>query len=774
MSVIGSNILAGASGNQGKAYNLDRSLRFRSSATAYLNRTPSASNRKTWTYSFWAKLGNIAANKCFMEAGVSGADTYTLIWVESNGAFRITQDEGAGGTLLLASSALHRDPSAWYHFMVSVDTTQATDTNRVKMYVNGVQITSFSTTTYPTQNRDTYINSTFQHRIGNRVRSAGMEYDGYMAETHFIDGQALTPSDFGETSTATGVWIPKKYTGTYGTNGFYLDFEDTSSVAALGYDAAGSNDWTVNNVSLTAGATYDSMTDVPTLTSATAANYATLSPINSTATVSDGNLKSSAGASFIDALATIACDAGAGKWYFEGTLLTLSSTTAWIGVTRSTNSGLNHTAVDSYRTVYQANGTVYRDGTGIGDTATGTTYTTNDVIGVALDSVNGSISFYKNNTLINTTTNALYSTTSFFFYTGQNGSSWAVNFGQRPFAYTPPSGFVALNTFNLPTPTIGAGNKYMNVVTYTGTGSSLSVTGVGFQPDLTWIKGRSGATDHALYDAVRGVQLQLESNTTTDETTETTGLTAFGSDGFTVGALAQLNTSSATYVGWNWKESASSGFDIVTYTGNGSARTISHNLGVAPNMIIVKARTTASTDQGWPVYHSANTAAPETDYLLLNSTAATADLDTVWNDTAPTSSVFSVGTNALVNANNDTYVAYCWSEAAGYSAFGSYTGNGSTDGPFIFTGFRPKFILYKNASSTGSWAMLDTARGTYNVVNPYLLAESSTNEDSSVSLIDILSNGFKMRNTFASGNSNGATYIYMAFAENPFKYANAR
>jgi hypothetical protein len=301
----------------------------------------------------------------------------------------------------------------------------------------------------------------------------------------------------------------------------------------------------------------------------------------------------------------------------------------------------------------------------------------------------------------------------------------------------------------------------------------LSVTGVGFQPDLTWIKGRSGATDHGLYDAVRGVQLQLESNTTTDETTETTGLTAFGSDGFTVGALAQLNTSSATYVGWNWKESASSGFDIVTYTGNGSARTISHGLGVAPNMIIVKARTTASTDQGWAVYHSANTAAPETDYLLLNSTAATADLDTVWNDTAPTSSVFSVGTNALVNANNDTYVAYCFAEVAGYSKFGSYTGNGSTDGVFVYTGFRPKFILTKVVSTTQSWHICDTTRNTANVVDLVLQPHVNTAEVVNVDY-DILSNGFKIRTTDGALNSSGETYIFAAFAESPFKYANAR
>jgi hypothetical protein len=342
-----------------------------------------------------------------------------------------------------------------------------------------------------------------------------------------------------------------------------------------------------------------------------------------------------------------------------------------------------------------------------------------------------------------------------------------------------PTGYVALNTQNLPAPTISNGASYMAATTYTGTGASLTIANTvgsaSFQPDLVWVKGRSGATDHAWYDAVRGVQLQLESNTTTDETTETTGLTAFGSTGFTVGALAQMNTSAATYVAWQWKEGATQGFDIVTYTGSGSARTISHNLGVVPNMIIVKARTTASTDQGWPVYHSANTAAPETDYLLLNSTAATADLDTVWNDTAPTSSVFSVGTNANVNANNDTYVAYCFAAVAGYSAFGSYTGNGSTDGPFVYLGFRPRYVMMKRSDSTGEWQINDTSRSPTNLADARLWANSSAAESSNTGgNMDYLSNGFKLRNTNSDDNTNGGTYIYMAFAENPFKLSLAR
>jgi len=379
-------------------------------------------------------------------------------------------------------------------------------------------------------------------------------------------------------------------------------------------------------------------------------------------------------------------------------------------------------------------------------------------------------------------------------YLGNGGgaTAYTINLGQRAFAYTAPSGFKALCTQNLPTPTIGAttatqAGKFFNAVTYTGTGSSLGVTGVGFQPDWVWAKGRSGATDNALYDAVRGVQKQLESNTTTAETTETTGITAFGSDGFTTGALAQLNTSAATYVAWNWRASnttavtntsgsitstvsanTTSGFSIVTYTGNNSNSTIGHGLGVAPKMIIVKSR---SAVEVWPVYHASLTSAA---YILrLNTTAAEGNVPSTWNSTSPTSTVFSVGTSAGVNLSPDNYVAYCFAEVAGYSKIGSYTGNGSTDGPFVYTGFRPAFIITKDTTNSATnWYMWDSVRGTYNA-NTVLLFPNLSNAEDSLA-IDFLSNGFKPRVAGSGLNTTNAVMIYMAFASNPFKYSLAR
>jgi hypothetical protein len=804
-------------------YNLTNSLRFRSSASAYLNRTPaSATNRKTWTWSAWVKRSELSSNQSLFAVNATG-DYQEFRFTASN-TLQLILDAAANNYAVEVPTVVWRDVSAWYHIVLAVDTTQATSTNRVKIYVNGIQqtVSAVSGFSFPAQNFDTYVNATLPHAIGNFNYLNSLYFNGYMTEINLIDGQALTPSSFGETSLTTGVWIPKKYTGTYGTNGFYLPFTDnsaltTSSNVGLGKDFSGNaNYWTTNNISITAGTTYDSMTDVPTLTSTTAANYCVLNPLdkNSNLTLSDGNLTAIPAniSDYYLGRASMAFPT-TGKYYWE---LTLNNTPyLYQAGIYSYNRPLSGSVSGTGNEYQVAFGTAFTyiqyqsNNVAFAAWGTNTNPTSGDVLMFAFDADNSTMWIGRNGTWYNTSgtanpatnTDPRFSSIPTGLFSGVNmpnpaSDGVSLNFGQRPFAYTPPSGFNRLNTFNLPTPTIGAtastlAGKYMNVVTYTGTGSSLSVTGVGFQPDWTWIKGRSGATDHGLYDAVRGVQKQLESNTTDSETTETTGLTAFGSDGFTVGALAQLNTSSATYVGWNWKANGagssntagsitstvsantSAGFSIVTYTGNGtSGATVGHGLGVAPSMIIVKVRDVAGYE--WNVYHSAIGA---TNWLELNATTASQAGSNRWNDTAPTSSVFSLGNANVVNQNTKTYVAYCFTPIAGYSAFGSYTANGSTDGSFIYTGFRPRFVMTKKTNSTSGWGMVDTSINPYNQATTYLQANTSNAVVGGTSSngIDIVSNGFKIRSTDGSFNdTNGDTYIYMAFAENPFKYANAR
>jgi hypothetical protein len=342
------------------------------------------------------------------------------------------------------------------------------------------------------------------------------------------------------------------------------------------------------------------------------------------------------------------------------------------------------------------------------------------------------------------------------------------------------------------------GNQYMDATLYTGTGATVSIVNAGgFEPDLLWIKQRStGITqNHTLWDTNRNISGGfLVSNNTDAAANDGGGVTAFNSNGWTMGASDGLNQSTKTFVGWQWaanqganvtnttgtitstvSANTTAGFSIVTYTGQNSDGTVGHGLGAVPQFIVIKNR---STTTNWVCYHvsTGNTGATEL------STTSAFYVKNYWQNTTPTSSVFSLaynaGNNAGVLTSGSTYVAYCWTPIPGFSAFGSYTGNGSTDGPFIYTGFRPKYLLIKSSTdaTNGEWVILDTSRSTYNANGDVLKANTAQAESAYTGYIDILSNGFKLRNNVAGSwtNNNGQTYIYAAFAETPFKYANAR
>jgi hypothetical protein len=340
----------------------------------------------------------------------------------------------------------------------------------------------------------------------------------------------------------------------------------------------------------------------------------------------------------------------------------------------------------------------------------------------------------------------------------------------------------------LPSPTILQGNQYFDINTWSGTGSTNNiVNATGFSPDFVWIKSRSGAYSHQLYDVIRGATNALYSNDTTSTGVELNGLSAFNSNGFTVVSQTGVNASGETYVGWQWdaggagvtntagsitgtvSANTTAGFSIVTYTGNAtSGATVGHGLGVAPQFIIGKSRTQSGTD--WPTYHIST---GNNGGCTLNEFAAKTTTAGWWNNTTPSSTVVTLGNGAQTNGNTQSMVLYCFAAVPGYSSFGSYAGNGSTDGPFIYTGFRPKWIMFKSTSNLREWFMVDTARNTYNVVNTYLRANTFAAQGTDT-MNDIVSNGFKLRSSDTAFNGSGETYIYMAFAENPFKNALAR
>jgi hypothetical protein len=769
-------------GASSSSYRINQSLRFRAANSAHLTRTTvsSPTNDKIFTLSWWVKRGAFSTSSPMtMFGGTSGtADNISFGTLLSGTAGdQIGIRDNDVGNYLVQSSNLYRDPSGWMHFVVTVDTTQATATNRVRIYKDNVEV-SYTGTTYPSQNYVFDWNRASRNvAIGRRrFDDAQWYFDGYLADVIQVDGQALTPSSFGKADSVTGAWVPKKYAGTYGANGFYLPFNDATSTTTISQDRSGNgNNWTSSGISVTSGVTFDQMLDSPTN------SYATLSPIRANAgTLTAANLDIPVVGSSISNAATWTLTSG--KWYFEVTSGTASGGYPIIGAydasgAASFSSGPGQSG-GTNGVSYWSNGTRAFNWTST--VSWGATFASGDVIGVAIDADTGKIWFSKNGTWQASGDPAAGTSPAGTMASGQYtpgavaqvGSASSFNFGQRPFAYTPPTGFVALNTKNLPTPTLPNGAVAFQATLRTSTGATASVTSLAFQPDLVWIKSRSNATNHNLFDAVRGVNNGLVSNSTAAEYADANSLTAFNSNGYSLGSDGSsrgTNINTNTYVDWSWREGAAYGFDIVTYTGTGVARTVAHGLNAVPHMMIVKDRTTGVNN--WPVYHRNAAASPATVHLRLNQTSANVTTSGIWNDTAPTSSVFSVGTDGATNGNTNNFVAYLWTEIPGFSRFGAYTGNGSADGPFVWCGFKPRWLLVKS-TSVDNWWVVDAARSPPNVVSAYVLTNVS-NAEASVAVIDFTANGFKARNS-ASLNTGTDTYIFAAFAETAFKFSNAR
>jgi len=923
---------------------IERSLRIDqgtsdSDSGSNYSRTFASGNRKTFTISVWVKKCNTPGNigddlYTIISCGGGGTGSYAgnlafntsdqLVWSVNNPAPSTHAD--------LTTTRKFRDPSAWYHIVFVADTTQGTNSNRLKLYVDGVQETDFASTTYPSQNYDLYFNLNVQHRIGSNSiwsdlsRTYG-NFNGYFAEINFVDGSALDPSHFGYTESQTGLWRPKRFdksripnkkgttfsstwtasgngfgsapvtrayagdlssyannsaggqiltwnTSTYnlsgnlriycysnggaydiyvngnatkvadtpsesgnvawvdcgtfdhikeiqfagttyntsndlggggvyfsgfmvdgtllrddmdefGTNGFHLDFSDNSSTTTLGLDKSGQgNNFTPEDVSVSAGAGNDSLEDTPTN------NFCTLNSIqygtgNATkVTLSNGNLNfSDSSSSNKAAVSTFGLKSG--KYYFE--LLSTNTGTYSIGMTDlTTNNG----------SFYRNNGS-YSSSFGGGGTSGYASWTTNDVIGVAVDFDNGKIWYAKNNTWqsgdpstgnspTNTFTSGLTLHVEIYTDNSSGTKSGSLNFGQRAFSYTPPTGYKKLNSKNLPpnVPSIIRPQKHFETLLYTGTGSSNSVTGLEFAPDFIWAKRRdSGGHHHLLVDSIRGGSKSVMANLSDAENSNANRDMTFLANGIRWNSnTGNANASSGTYVVWSWKgggaavsntdgsittsvsANTEAGFSIVKFTITSNAvYTVGHGLGKAPQWIMMKALSGGdnSGTTNWDCYH---VAIGNTKRFKLNSRDAAQDYTGPWNDTTPTSSVFT-STGSWLGGNGTNVIAYCWTEIPGYSKFGSYTGNGSSDGPYVHLGFRPAWILIK-ADLSESWYLYDNKRDVDNVVNNELRADHDY-AAGTFTIGDFLSNGFKIRATDSAANGNGSTYVYIAFAEQP-------
>ena len=921
--------------------NIEYSVRFNSADSAYLSRTPSsAGNRKTWTWSGWVKRSSLGRGNLFNVYDGSNLTPagYTNMQFSTADALVF----GTAFTTYRVTTQVFRDLSAWYHLVIAVDTTSVVPIQRIKIYVNGEEITNFSTTNIPSQNADLAVNGTFNHRLGSEVNQ--FYFDGYLANIELIDGQALTPSSFGFTD-SSGVWQPKAYTGDYngpdingatspyvfpsndpnpsynsissinsnsgnyaasvtgggsikvkfattqnnvtsisfrggswaqfalydvyvngtkvvnqastastwgevthnisstnidefeirgadgyslaglkfngtlvsgtpsrGTssyNGFHLDFADTSSATALGNDVSGNNnDWTVNNISVTAGSGNDSLVDSPTnygtdtgAGGEVRGNYATLNPLfaDTYGSAVNGNLEylntGGVGGAIASTMAV-----SSGKWYYETSPTNNASGSGNpvypcgfldLDIFTEFTDDIWYTAGTGFYGYYVRDGRKIVNGT-ISTFATSSTV--NDVIGFALDLNAGELEVYKNGTSLGVAATGLTGRYIPCVTSSVTGQTATVNFGQQPFKY-PLAGYKAWCSTNLPTPAVADGSTAMDVALYTGNNSTQTISGLGFSPDLVWIKSRSTGDGHQLYDVERSATFYLASNSTAAEGVLSNGLTSFNTDGFTVGNNSGINNTGQSVVSWTWdagsstvsntdgsitssvRVNTSAGFSISTFTtpvGSTINFTVGHGLGVKPGMMIFKNRGTG----GWYVWHK-DFSNPTLGYLQLESTAPIVNNSSAWNNTAPTSSVATLGGGFWSFGYN--VIGYCWAPVEGFSAFGSYTGNGSTDGPFVYTGMRPKWIMVKNTSSNGSWVIYDTERDVDNLSTQRLAANSNVQENdgsivsNSTTLgFDVLSNGFKLKITGANHNNSGNTYIYAAFAEHPFKTSRAR
>jgi len=794
-------------------YTIDQSLRFNDNDSAYLSRTPaSAGDRKTWTWSGWVKRGatNTTGQQALFSAGTS--TNFTMFYLNKSTATRpdtiLFYDLQSGTDYGFERSIRLRDPANWYHLMIAFDSTEATAADRVKVWVNGVLHTDTEVDygSLPSDHQAIVNTSSNAHYLGRYANNA-QYLDGYLAEVNFIDGQALTPSSFGETDEDYGHWKPKKYTGTYGTNGFYLDFADS---ADLGNDVSGEgNDWTPTNLAPT-----DVVLDSPTNV------FATLNPLDdSNSTLSEGNLKTVGWYNYTGARATMAFPSS-GKWYAEYAEFSTRRSNV-IGSLKVVGGDTNLDNNGGTEGLYWGSSGLIVAGSGwfTGSPVDG--IGSGDVLQMAYDSDTGKVWLGVNNQWLRNNggtlatdgnpaggSNQTYtwgsSTEDTFFSIWNYLLTGVANFGQDSsfagnktaqsntddngygdFYYSPPTGYLALCTQNLDDPAV-IPSEHFNTVLYTGNQTVRDITGVGFQSDFIMTKTRSHSSQPCQWDSVRGANKLLSSDRTDAESAGSGMLNSFNSDGFTLGIDSVVNYTNYTYVAWCWKANGSgssntdgditstvsanqdAGFSIVSYTGNGVLSSIGHGLLQTPELLIVRKRNGYSE---WLVY-SIQVLGDGEKYLQLNTTHGVIDVN--YEFISYNSSTFTPTGSSYTNQADAQHIAYCFHSVDGYSKVGSYTGNEPTGGTFVYTGFRPAYVMVKRTNAAGNdWIIHDSSRDTYNVADAYLAANEA-NAEGNYTPLDIMSNGFKPRTTHPGINASGSTYIYIAFAETPFKYSNAR
>ena len=810
---------------------IDGSLKF-NGVNQHLTRTfSSGGNRRTFTLSYWIKEHG--------QKGTSPTNNPHVLWsgtaVETRGGMvhRGTAGADAGRIYMFNqvsnstdsavwTNSMHRDFSGWKHVVFKVDSTQGTGTNRVKIYINGVEQDDEYKTT-PSQNFQFQINIAQEHRIGRGIPD---DYGNFsLSQYYFIDGQALGPEYFAFTDPLTNTWRPKKYTGTYGTTGFWLPMDNQDNFEK---DRSGNgNHWTKNNFSGTfndpnvlkdspSGAVFGgrSQTGITT-TSSAPANYCTLNPIDkeSNVVLSNGNLDGTASGGDGNYRGTMRMISG--KFYWEVTQISGGNYSTY-GIIR--DGQLPISELNSDTITYRNDGLTKKNGV---DGSTYNSISGDEVLGIACDCDKNEISYYKNNTLQGTLTFTTNMAVEGVYAYGRwnSGKSADYNFGQKPFKYAPPQGFLPVNSATTrPNTVISRPDQYVGITTWKGDGNTgRQIRTLSFSPDLVWIKQSSASRAHAWFDTVRGANKRLQSSTTNGETTHTDQMSAFLSNGFTVEDNNTVNVSDGIYRGFCWKAGGSKntfniddvgyssaaaagldggsinptgasigtkqGFSIIGYTGtDNTSDTFAHGLSQKPDFALFKNRSQDGDD--WISYNSTPSLGA-TKRVKFNTADGSDSQTSQFNDTEPTSSLFTIGTYDNINKLNNNYIAYIWHNVPGLQKFGEFLGDGGSgdDGPFVETGFRPALIWLRpfagsGIANNGGWYIWDVQNDSnpynddYAVNNPgnyFNYGNLNNGMDShAMAGIDILSNGFKLRtDTAGYSNYSGWTYIYCAFADNP-------
>jgi len=812
---------------------IERSLKFNRGDAPYLQATLGDGNEDKWTWSGWVKK---TVNGQHQNLFSSGSDAvYTHINFDNNDRIRFQNWHSAQKGTKITTRKI-RDLSSWMHIVVIWDSGNATADDRMRIYVNGTRETTFDDSTNPDQNQDSVING---NSLGGSTYGEGKHFIGkfadtsdnsgtYKTEINFVDGYAYDPSYFGFTESQTGAWMPKRYEGVYGSNGFRLDFSDNSSTSTLGIDKSpNGNDFTANNFSVSAGVGDDSSLDTPSN------NFCTLNPLKTNPsariTFTEGNLQHNgvSGNNHLRSHSTMSV--GSGKWYVEFKFISgyeTANDTVQFGICTSgghrdsNNDSLYYENSINFKTLrYTMAGTFYvTDAGSTSSTTSGlTTFANGDVMGIALDMDNYKFYISKNGTFFSNGTgtqdpvtgaNPLYSGAHlssrrhqgwFFSISGYSAQVVTADFGQQGFDYTPPTGFKSVCARNMKpelSPAVLNPEKHFKCIVYSGTGSTNQIDTIGFKPDLVWVKRKDDSSYHILTDSINGAGNYFVSNTADGLSSGGAQLiNQFRDNGFQVGTENAVNNSSGTYSAWCWKAGGAkvantdgsinsqvsanteAGFSIVQYTGTGASGTVGHGLGRSPRIIFFRNHNGEGHD--WNVYYNTPQGyGAGVRYLQLNTNIIGTYATNKYDGTA-SSTTLTVNTAADNNQSGQTITAYCWAQIPGYSRIGIYRGNGNDDGEFVHTGFRPRWVWVKNLDSTQNWQVWDAARETENEMDQVYEFNSQNNSGSSSNTaIDFLAMGFKHRTSFQRSN-NTSDFLFMAIAETvgrtPFDtFSNAR